>query len=238
MTEAEYRSFRTEWKNVVPESHPDADDAIRLCARIAAIIPAEDAALVDVIKRANHAEALLRTTTDERDAAITRAETAEAALAKATTDLDASEAALAKMRRQRDDLNQFLNDAHLLIADSGIHAPGFSLLDRIKVLLNRLTEPAEKDFTAVCLDCGVVSTCDEDRCCESCGGDLVLCADGPSADLLIAHLKDVRKEHDQAEELAAARSEIDRLRVSLRAAIRGARQLAIAADFLNGGDDA
>ena len=38
---------------------------------------------------------------------------------------------------------------------------------------------------AVCPDCGEVTRCDEDRCCVSCGRDLIILADRHSADLLI-----------------------------------------------------
>lgn len=42
---------------------------------------------------------------------------------------------------------------------------------------------------AVCVDCGKVTRCDEDRCCLTCGRDLILLLDQHSADVLDASLE-------------------------------------------------
>jgi hypothetical protein len=47
---------------------------------------------------------------------------------------------------------------------------------------------------AACPACGEGASCDEDRCCSSCGRDLIVCADGHSADMLEEALTEARAE--------------------------------------------
>lgn len=51
---------------------------------------------------------------------------------------------------------------------------------------------------AVCIECGPVSACDDDRCCLTCGRDLIVVADAGSVDVLIDAI---------AEAIAEARAE-------------------------------
>lgn len=46
------------------------------------------------------------------------------------------------------------------------------------------TDTMPDPSVAVCIDCGVVARCDDDRCCLTCGRDLVIVADRHSADVL------------------------------------------------------
>lgn len=64
-------------------------------------------------------------------------------------------------------------------------------------------EPEMVESRAVCLGCGPVSTCDEDRCCATCGRDLVVVADAGSADVLTDAIADTQSRAEAAEARAA-----------------------------------
>lgn len=51
---------------------------------------------------------------------------------------------------------------------------------------------------AVCLGCGLVSACDDDRCCLTCGRDLIVVADAGSADVLTDAIAEARAEGEAA----------------------------------------
>lgn len=51
---------------------------------------------------------------------------------------------------------------------------------------------------AVCLECGLVSACDDDRCCLTCGRDLIVVADAGSADVLTDAIAEARAEGEAA----------------------------------------
>jgi hypothetical protein len=50
-----------------------------------------------------------------------------------------------------------------------------------------MVEAYTDEKVAVCVECGIVTSCDEDRCCATCGRDLIVCADGHSADMLVEY---------------------------------------------------
>lgn len=71
---------------------------------------------------------------------------------------------------------------------------------------------------AVCIECGPVSACDDDRCCLTCGRDLIVVADAGSVDVLTDAI---------AEAIAEARAEGEAAgRAAERAAIVEALRLA------------
>lgn len=51
-----------------------------------------------------------------------------------------------------------------------------------------------RELLAVCVECEAeVSRCDEDRCCSTCGTDLIVVADRHSADMLLDAVANARK---------------------------------------------
>ena len=68
----------------------------------------------------------------------------------------------------------------------------------LAVLVEEAIDQRERGGSvAVCVDCGfTTSLCGEDRCCLSCGTDLVVCADKHSAEVLIEFATE--KKHDHA----------------------------------------
>lgn len=68
-------------------------------------------------------------------------------------------------------------------------------------------------YTVVCPACGAsVGSWDEDRCCLTCGDDLVVCADYHSAQMLVEHLAEVESRASaDVERLTAERDEARKL---------------------------
>lgn len=81
---------------------------------------------------------------------------------------------------------------------------------------------------AVCLGCGLVSACDDDRCCLTCGRDLIVVADAGSADVLTDAIAEARAEGEAA---GAARE-----RAAAVAWLRTTVWAADEADYIERGD--
>jgi hypothetical protein len=84
-----------------------------------------------------------------------------------------------RMTRRRYSLH--LDDIRCDLADAGIPIPED---DDPETTPRRMVRALLGERVAVCPVCGPVGSCDEDRCCATCGRDLVICADDHSAEML------------------------------------------------------
>jgi hypothetical protein len=84
-----------------------------------------------------------------------------------------------RMTRRRYSLH--LDDIRCGLADAGIPIPED---DDPETTPRRMVRALLGERVAVCPVCGPVGSCDEDRCCATCGRDLVICADDHSAEML------------------------------------------------------
>jgi hypothetical protein len=94
-------------------------------------------------------------------------------------------------------------------------------LGNIPLLLTHIREQGAElaERVAICPGCGPVSACDEDRCCLTCGDDIIVAADAHSAEMLIELAKDrdtvVEQRNAALHHAETAEREVGELRAAL-----------------------
>ena len=86
-----------------------------------------------------------------------------------------------------------------------------------------VAEQWREDRTAICPDCGPVAFCDEDRCCWTCGTDLIVVVDAHSGEMLDewrVRAAEVEEERDMLlDERDTLRAELDAAKPRVRAVV-------------------